>query len=120
MFQLDRQSEERWVPGATVHYMCYTIRTDSETHCLDVPCRSRLHHLITGLFYNFDWHDEEKKEITEDDFFILKHIFTSQREYNLWKKAMKVLKDEGMERAKQVLTEKIQLLTLRKVMSGQI
>jgi len=110
--------------GSEVHYMHYVVSDDNHAslgfaYWLLVPCRARLHHLLTGLFYDWDWKSEENKEITEEEAMMLKHIFTSQKEYKLWEVSMAKIKTEGTEKARQWLVDQIKILALRNLLKGK-
>lgn len=117
-YTLRRGHNERQSPGGhPVHHMEYWVAgTEITGEFLSVPCRARLHHLITGLFYNWDWKDEKIKMITEKEAFMLKHIFTSQTEYGIWKKGLEKIKEVGEEETKKWLMEQVKVLALRNVM----
>lgn len=121
-YHLSREATLRTVPGGfEVHYMRYEVKSDDGqlSALLFVPCRSRLHHSLTGLFYNWDWKDERSKEVTFEEAMMLKHIFDSQGEYKLWKQTLEKINKEGVAKAKQWLIDQIKVLTLRKVMKGE-
>ena len=97
--------------------MSYTVSGCADVlEYLSLPCRAKLHHALTGLFYGWDWNDEEPKEITEEEAYMLKHIFSTQTEYKLWKKALQKIKELGVDEAKQWLMGQVKILTLRNML----
>lgn len=126
-YQITRQVNLRRVPGGhEVHYAEFSIQTlesgedtPKEYHFLDVPCRSRLNHLLTGLFFNFKWDENQPAEITEEEYQMLKHLFTSQKEYKLWKTAMEKIDKEGVKAAKQWLVDQVKVLAVRNLLRGK-
>jgi len=120
-YTLHRFHELRPIPGGrTVNYMNYRIHTGKEFQAyLQVPCRAKLHHALTGLFFNWDWNDEDPKELTEEEATMLKHVFSSQTEYKLWKQTLEKIDKEGKEKAKQWLIDQVKVLALRNLMRGK-
>lgn len=109
----------RVLGGCEVHYMWYYVRGPDVNVDLEVPCRAKLHHALTGLFYNWDWKDETTKEITEEEAYMLKHIFSTQTEYKLWKKTLEQINKQGVEKAKAWLIDQVKVLALRNVLRGK-
>ncbi len=109
-----------------IHYMRYFVTgsrlqaslSDKYSIFLEVPCKARLHHLLTGLFYNWNWDDEGEKVISEEEAYILKHVFNNQQEYSLWKKTIEKLKEEEVEKAKEWFFNQIKMMTMKKMVSG--
>lgn len=120
-YRLTRFVSERDLPGGfSTHYMNYTVNgPDYPVFGLDVPCRGRLHHILTGLFYNWDWNDVQEKAITFDEAMMLKHIFDSQKEYKLWQTTMDKIKRDGVEATRAWLVEQVKVLALRNLMKGK-
>jgi len=125
-YYLERTIYEQTFRETPIHYAEYwileTVAPSARRglcQSLEVPCRSNLHRLLTGLFYNWDWNDMEDKQVSEDEAMMLKHIFTSQKEYKLWKDAFEKLKSEGAEKAKAWLIEQTKVLALRNVIRGK-
>jgi len=121
-YTLHRKHELRPIPsGHEVNYMSYRVHGtagDLDIY-LSVPCRAKLHHALTGLFYNWDWKDEEPKEITFDEAYMLKHVFGTQTEYKLWKKTMEKINELGADKAKEWLIDQVKVLALRNVLRGE-
>ena len=125
-FWLERRIYEQTFRGTPIHYVEYLIMEQVApqarqglTYRLNLPCRSNLHRLLTGLFYNWDWDDMEDKQVSEDEAMMLKHIFSSQTEYKLWKTAFGKLKSEGTDKAKEWLIDQTKVLAMRNVMKGK-
>lgn len=119
---LKRSPTLRRIPGGQqIHYMSYEVfSSDFQFHSfLDVPCRAKLHHALTGLFYNWDWNDLDAKNITFEEAMMLKHVFTSQTEYKLWKHTLEQINKLGVEKAKEWLIAQVKVLTLRNLMKGK-
>jgi len=118
-YRLSRHhSLEKLRMDVEVHYMHYYLTGPDVNASLSTPCRSKLHHLLTGLFYGFKWNDENERIVTEDDAKILEYCFKAQQEYSLWKKVMKEIKDNGPDAGKLVFLDQIKLLAIRDVMVG--
>lgn len=116
-YKLSRSHDLRTVPGGhEVHYMLYHVTGPDLDHYLQVPCRAKLHHALTGLFYEWKWDDESAKEITEEEAFALKHVFTSQTEYKLWKETLAKINELGADKAKEWFIDQVKVLTLRNVL----
>jgi len=82
---------------------------------LYVPCRANLHKLLTILYFNGDFKTNELlvRRISEDDYKYLKIIFRHQSEYRIWKKALKILNEEGKEKVYEFIEEQMALIKLR-------
>lgn len=116
-YELKRYHDTRIVPGGhEVHYMQYRVSGPSVNAFLAVPCRAKLHHALTGLFYNFDWKDETPKEITEEEAYMLKHVFSTQTEYKLWAQTLKKINELGIPKATEWLIDQVKVLALRNVL----
>jgi len=113
----------RQIPtGLDVYHSIFTIfsrengEDREELSYLTVPFRSRLNHLLIGLFFNFNWDANEAVEITEEEYFALKHIFTSRKEYKLWKTAFEKLQKDGIPETKKWLIEQTKMLAVRNLL----
>lgn len=117
-FLLRKHQLQRLPNGKEVHYMFYEIHNQALSfyYSLAVPCRARLHHSLTGLFYNWNWKDENPKEITEEEAMMLKHVFTSRTEYKLWKQTLVQINKLGVDKAKEWLIDQVKVLALRNVL----
>jgi len=82
---------------------------------LYVPCRANLHKLLTILYFKGDFKTNELliRRISEDDYKYLKIIFRHQEEYKVWRKALKILNEEGKEKVYEFIEEQMALVKLR-------
>lgn len=120
-YSLSRLVREVHLPrGILAHWATYTLFFDNRTeHYLNVPCKSNLNYLLTGIFFGFDWNRQDTVEISEEDAMMLKHIFESQKEYKLYKDTMKVISEKGREEGRKWLIEQTKVLALRNVIRGK-
>ena len=117
---------ERRVPtGALVKYadwILYNSDKDSliglyrREALLEVPLRANLHKFLVGLLLDWDWKFEGDIPVTEEQARYLKTIFENQREYNFWKKGLKIVSEQGKEKAWEWVKEKIPVLKLKNVL----
>ena len=99
--------------------MTYSVRGPDMYRGMSVPCRAKLHHALTGIFYNWNWNDEAPRDITEEEAKLLSHVFSSQTEYKVWKETLAKINELGMDKAREWFFDQIKLLTLRDVMRGK-
>lgn len=122
-YYLKRYTHKEEFKVSARHCSCYTLYNNdpSRNHPLEylkVPCKSRLHYCLTGLFFDWDWKKKGPIEITEEEAMMLKHIFSSQTEYKLWKDTLKKIKEVGENKAKKWLIEQVKVLALRNIIRG--
>ena len=116
---LKRSETTRSYPGGTAHYMAYVVYLgEDEKSYLDVPCRSKLHHVLTGLFYNWSWQDVRSVNIDIETAHILKYVFSSQKKYPLWGRIMAVIQKDGKEAGLALLKDRMKVLAMTRVVTG--
>jgi len=110
-------SVERFNHDVLIHYMHYRVSGPDVDYYLDIPCRSNIHKILTSLFWNNNWNNEDKQSLTKDEAYALKHMFLNRKDYNLWKKIKETLYEKGIEEGKKFMINQVKVLTLGKILN---
>ena len=85
----------------------------------EMPCRARLNTVLNSLFFGDDWKVERSGIISGNVSDVVKFVLKNKKEYKTWKKVQTAITADGIEQGLAVLTSKMEMAALSKVITGQ-
>jgi len=115
-YNLNREHSTREIRGTQLHFTDYWVCSPRGYYSASVPCRAKLHHVLTALFYNWDWNNNSRIELSEEDARLVRKALENQKEYKIWRKTLDKINEVGIDDAKVWFREQIKILALRDVL----